>query len=193
MNDFFEDNSVGLSDNELVALVNAGEYDYLKHIISRYMPLILKTAAKADASGLDFDDLVEEGILAVFSAVKAFDATKACFSAFVSICIKRAVNTHIRASSASKRIPDRLLTSIENVDISDPSSPEELYIERESYKNLTDSIRVSLSALEYRVLCAYLSGKSYRETADMLGLSFKSVDNALRRIRKKLKDRETDF
>lgn len=182
-----------LSDGVLVSRIASGQYEYLDILISRYMPLILKTSAAYEGSGADSEDLIEEGILAVFSAVKAFDGTKASFSAFAALCIKRAMSSHIRTVSAGKRIPDRLVSSLDEVDISSPDTPEQLYIQKESLQSLKESIRFSLTELEYSVLCAYLEGFTHQQIAARLDISLKSVDNALSRIRKKLKDRQGGF
>lgn len=188
MSEAFLEKCKTLSDAQIVALINSGEYIYIGAIIDRYTPLIKSIISKSSESLLDFDDLFQEATLALFSAVKSFDPSKASFSTFATLCINRAVNDQVRIASAGKRVPEKLITPIEDVDIADSSSPESILIEKESYLRLADSIKLELSELEYRVLCSFLKGNSYSDISDELGLPLKSVDNALGRIRRKLKD-----
>lgn len=176
------------TDDQLIELINNGDYKYLQFLINRYMPYIISVASRYNASGLDTEDFIQEGILAIFSAVKAFDGEKASFKTFVTLCIDRAMSTALlRATGAAKHIPDSLISPIDDVELADTNSPESIIIEKENYDALANSIKKELSDFEYRVLCEFLSGKSYADIADALGVTAKSVDNALRRIRAKVK------
>lgn len=188
MSDNFVDSGRSLTDEELIGHINSGEYEYLKELVNCYMPLILKIVKKYEHCGCDVEDLVQEGIFAIFSAVRSFDGTRASFPTFAELCVNRAVATQVRTLTVAKRIPDKLITPIDEVDISDFNSPEKLFIEKESFLSLQDSIRVTLSGLENKVLSAFLEGNSYADIAGSLGISVKSVDNSLKRIREKLKN-----
>lgn len=186
MGKIFVENNKKLSDNEIISLINAGEYENLQIIIERYLPLIIKTAKKYCPQN-EVEDAVQESTFALYSAIKKFDPTKATFSTFASVCIKRSVIAHLRKNNAQKVIPDELLLSIEETEIAVTDSPESILIEKENYKALADNIRLELSNFEYSVLQYFLDGKSYREIADSLHVTEKSVGNALSRIRKKIK------
>jgi DNA-directed RNA polymerase specialized sigma24 family protein len=93
----------------------------------------------------------------------------------------------LKSASADKRIPDRLLSPLEDAEDLATLNPEQAYIDKESYESFKKSIFSSLSQLEYKVLCAFLSGESYSEIAVRLGITVKGVDNSLRRIRNKIK------
>lgn len=176
------------SDNELVDFINDGEYEYLQLLINRYMPYIISVASRYRASGFDTEDFIQEGILAIFSAVKSFDAGKASFKTFVSLCINRAMSSALsRAVGAAKHIPDGLISTIDGIELTDTNSPESILIEKEDYNDLEHTIKNELSQFEYQVLCEFLSGKSYSDIAVTLNVTVKSVDNALRRIRSKIK------
>ncbi len=176
------------SDNELVALINRGEYKYLQLLINRYMPYIINVASRYNVGGFDTEDFIQEGILAIFSAVKTFDSEKASFKTFVTLCINRAMSSALtRVSGAAKHIPEGLISPIDEVELADMSSPESIFIEKESYNDLEDTIKSELSDFEYQVLCEFLIGKSYADIAESLNVTVKSVDNALRRIRSKIK------
>ncbi len=186
-NSFFDDQNQP-TDIELVAHINSGEYAYLQVLINRYMPLVISFASHYRASGLDTDDFIQEGILAIFSAVKTYDCEKASFKTFVTLCIKRAMNAALlRTVGASKHVPEDLILPIDDVDIADQNSPEDILIQKESYTDLEKSIKEQLSQFEYQVLCEFLAGNSYVQIAETLSVSTKSVDNALKRIRFKIK------
>ena len=177
-----------LSDNELVALINSGEYKYLQELINRYMPYVISVASKYNASGFDTDDFIQEGTLAIFSAVKNFDSQKASFKTFVTLCINRAMTSALtRVAGAAKHIPEGLITPIDDVELLDMNNPESILIEKEDYNDLEHTIKNELSDFEYQVLCEFLNGKSYADIAEALLVPTKAVDNALRRIRSKIK------
>ncbi|MGN0492789.1 MAG: sigma-70 family RNA polymerase sigma factor [Acutalibacteraceae bacterium] len=182
----FVENYENLSDEEIVSLINGGDFELLQVIIERYLPQIHFYADKYCAQS-EREDAVQEATYALYSAVKNYDMQKSSFSTFAALCIKRSVITSAKRLKSRKKIPDELLSPIDEVEITDSNSPEKIFFDRESYKTLTDSIRLELSGLEYSVLQLFLSGKRYIEIANVLGISEKSVNNALLRIRKKLK------
>ena len=176
------------TDNQLVEFINRGEYKYLQILINRYMPYIISVASRYNAGGLDTEDFIQEGILAIFSAVRSYDSSKATFKTFVCLCINRAMSSALaKASGNAKHIPEGLISSIDELELADMSDPESIFIEKESYDDLTYTIKQDLSQFEYQVLNEFLSGKSYLDIAQTLNVSVKSVDNALRRIRSKIK------
>ncbi len=157
-------------------------------IIERYYPVILYYARKYAPDDLR-EDAVQEGNLALFSAVKNYNLKKASFSTFASLCVKRAVIAVLRGKNRKKDIPDELMSSIEELELIDANTPEKILIDRENLRTLTDSIKVELSSLEYKILQLHLSGNNYSQIALKLEISEKSVDNALSRVRKKLKSK----
>lgn len=184
----FSEETTKISDNDLVNFINNGEYAYLQVLINRYLPYVISVASRYRAGGFDAEDFIQEGMVAIFSAVKSFDCRKASFKTFVTLCINRAIaSAALRASGAEKHIPDGLISPIDDVELPDMSSPESIYIEKESYNHLEHTIKKELSDFEYQVLCEFLIGKTYAEIAKSLGVSIKSVDNALKRVRSKIK------
>lgn len=193
MKDSFVDNYRNLSDQEIVAHINAGEYELFPVIIHRYLSAIRFYASEFSGAGCDADDLIQEGTMALYSAVKGYQPQRASFSTFASTCIRRAMIGQLKSAGRKRRIPGELISSLdEGVEIADSNSPEKIFFDKESYKSLTDSIRLELSELEYKVLLSFLSGKNYASVAAEVGISVKSVDNSLRRIRAKLKDKTRD-
>ena len=183
-----QENLSQITDNELVLFINNGEYKYLQLLINRYMPYVIRVASHYKIGGFDTEDFIQEGLLAIFSAVKTYDAQKASFKTFVTLCINRAMSSALsRASGAGKHIPDGLISSIDEVELLDVNNPENILIEKENFSDFEHTIRKNLSDFEYQVLCEFLSGKSYADIATSLSVSAKSVDNALKRVRQKIK------
>lgn len=183
----FVENNKNLTDNEVILLINRGEYENLQIIIDRYLPLIIKTAKKYCPAN-EVEDAVQEATFALYSAVKSYDPQKSAFSTLAAVCIKRSVISHLRKNNLQRVIPEELLLPIEESDIPMENTPESIFIEKESYETLTDSIRLELSNMEYSVLQQFLEGKTYCEIAKKMGITEKAVDNALARIRKKIRN-----
>lgn len=175
-----------LSCEELVSLIKSGEYDCFPVLIAAVMPHIKATALKWKSVLPDTDDLIGEGIAAVFNAVKTFDSGRASFMTFAGICIDRAIGAKAKSELSGKRIPGNMLVSIDE-DMLSCESAEETYIRKEEDNSLMRDIGQNLSELERSVLSAFLEGASYADIAARLNISVKSVDGALQRIRNKLK------
>ena len=186
MRENFVENYENLSDDEIVSQIKKGDYELLQVIIDRYYPTMLKFVKKYCPSDYS-EDALQEATLALYTAVKDFDPSKSGFSTFAALCIKRSVISVLKSRQRKKIIPDELLSSIEDMEIIDSNSPEKIFFDREDYKILTDSIRLELSTLEYKVLELYLSGEKYCDIAKLLNISEKSVENSLTRIRRKLR------
>ena len=182
----FVENNNKMTDNEVISQINAGNYELLSVIIERYLPLIVKIA-KQYLPSAQLEDAVQEATFALYSAIKNYDGQKATFKTFATVCIKRSVISILRKTNALKSVPQELISSIDEVEITDINTPEEILIEKEDYKALTNNIKLELSDMEYNVLELFLSGKGYSDIAKALGITEKSVDNALARIRKKIK------
>lgn len=182
----FVENDKNLSDDEVIGQIKSGDYELFRIIIDRYYPIIVYYIKKYNLADYG-EDVVQEATLSLYTAVKDYDASKSSFATFATLCVKRAVISVLKGMKRKKNIPDDLLLSIETAEIADENSPEKIFFEREDYKNLTDSIKLELSALEYEVLQLYLSGEKYIDISKKLNITEKSVDNSLARIRKKLK------
>ena len=180
------ENYENLSDDAIVSLVNSGNYEPVGVIIKRNYPIILMYVNQ-NCSPDCREDAIQEATFALYSAIKTYDSQKATFSTFAGICIKRSVISFLKSQNRKKTIPLELLSSIDDVEIADSNSPEKIFFDRNDYKDLTDSIKLELSHLEYNVLQLYVSGYRYSVIADKLGITEKSVNNAMLRIRKKLK------
>ena len=156
-------------------------------------------------AGADRDDLVQEGMIGLFKAIRDFDITKqASFRGFAELCIKRQILTAVKMATRQKHIPlnsyvslssavyeeDSERTLVEMLAERESNDPEELLLRREKAEAMELEIAQKLSSLERSVLSLHLSGMDYREIAVELGREPKSIDNALQRIKRKLTTNE---
>lgn len=178
-----------LSDEQLVLSVRSGDEECLPILFKRYVPTI-KSLAKSICPNIETEDMMQEGLIALYSAIKVYNCELSKFSTFAVVCIKRSMLSLCRKMYAHKQIPNDKIYSLEDNDDNGMgyiSSPETLLIEKEDCEILSDKIKTVLSPLEYKVLTAYLYHFTYEKVAEELGLSVKSVNNAISRARAKIK------
>ena len=188
----------GQEDECLVELVQHNNEDAFAQLLSRYLPLIQRKALRYAGYGIDNDDLFQEGTIGLLNAVRNFRQDGgASFKTFATACVERKMLSVRKGVFRQKQLPAKAMVSMDH-----PASgqlvesflprqmiidPEERFIDRESYRSVLCMMDKVLSDLEHKVFQLYLSGRSYQEIAAGLGLSEKSVDNALQRIRRKLR------
>jgi len=175
-----------LSDEEIVELINAGNLEPIGILINRYYPVIVMNVNQLCPAELH-EDVIQEATFALYSAVKGYNRQKSSFSTFAGVCIKRSVISSLKSHNRKRNVPSQLVDSIDDLEIADGNSPEKIFFDRNDYETLADSIKLELSALEYKVLQLYVSGYRYSVIADKLNITERSVSNTLSRIRKKLK------
>lgn len=180
------------SDKELLELYLGGNDSAFTVLVNRYIGLIRYITAKYRVSGLSADDLVQEGLLGFLLAARSFRSDGGTqFRNYAVLCINRRLTTLLRKSgtSRSKALNDYISIYDEAFDeVSGGIEPEDTYIGEESLSSLGTALSKLLSEKEQHVLRLYLAGESYAEIAQALGSDRKSVDNAMQRIRRKLKD-----
>lgn len=184
-----------LTDEELIGIYRKGSLDAMTDLIIRYKPLVKNRARLFYLEGGDREDLLQEGMIGLFKAIKEYDAEKeASFATFARLCITRQMLSAIEAAGRKKHMLLNESLSIEQLDegqIADrvgvADGPEKIFFEQEDSKLLMENINRNLSKMEKQVLNLYISGMDYLEIADLMGKSGKSIDNALQRIRNKIK------
>lgn len=184
-----------LTDEELIGTYRKGSLDAMTDLIIRYKPLVKNRARLFYLEGGDREDLLQEGMIGLFKAIKEYDAEKeASFATFARLCITRQMLSAIEAAGRKKHMLLNESLSIEQLDegqIADrvgvADGPEKIFFEQEDSKLLMENINRNLSKMEKQVLDLYISGMDYLEIADIMGKSGKSIDNALQRIRNKIK------
>ena len=191
----------GMTDEEVALLARDGDEAALEVLLNKYKNFVRSKARSYFLIGADHEDIVQEGMIGLFKAVRDFRPDKlASFRAFAELCVTRQIITAIKTATRQKHIPLNSYVSL-NRPIYDEESdrtlmdvlsevqmagPEELLISREDYSSVENRISEVLSDLEMEVLNSYLEGKSYQEIAEDLGRHVKSIDNALQRVKRKL-------
>ncbi len=174
-----------IEENEIIRRIQNGESELFSIISGQYISLIGALVSSLNCSEDDREDLIQEGLLALYSAVGVFDFASASFKTFATVCIKRGLISELRRISRKKRLPQELFENLEDAK-TDEFGPEEAFINKENFVHFLDKIKLSLSSFEYAVLSAYLKFGNYNEVAKTLCVSVKRVDNALQRVRKKI-------
>lgn len=154
-------------------------------LISRYLKLVRKRASAFSEGGAESEDLAQEGLLAFVRAVETFEPERgAKFSSFADVCVTNGIKN--AAVKLSKNAGESLSEKLEET-AEDRVTPENIWFEKEAVSDLYKEIAALLSKKEWDIFQLYLGGASYGEIADKLGITPKSVDNAVFRVRKKLK------
>lgn len=182
-----------LSDEELAAQVQAGTPDAVTELVKRFRPLVESIASHYFGVSLESDDIVQEGMLALLSAAYSYLPDKsAAFRTYSAVCISNRLKSLIKAESGKKNTPLNTYVPLDEIDLPADTDPVEKVLADEAAKILSDIITTELSVLERRVLFRITAGRSYRQTAEELGITEKSVNNALQRLRNKLKKAMND-
>ena len=196
-------NLENLSDEKLVKMAQNDDNEALEAILSRYKNLVYSKSKPYFLAGADDDDIVQEGFIGLYKAVKDFDGDRfPFFKVFAGICVTRHILTAVKAASRKKHFPLNSYVSLDKNTYDDESDttlldvmafnelqdPEAILIDRENVDGMEYKINKALSKLELEVLVYYLEGHSYQEIAAKLGKDTKAVDNAVQRIKKKLEN-----
>ncbi len=177
-------------DEKLIMKIQAGNEGAFEILVDKYLPVINAKAQKYRTIA-DVDDLIQEGLLGLWSAAQTYEFNRnTLFKTYAYKCIDNRINTGANKYTGKKHIPTELLIyldSEESTQLKDKRTPEQQIIDRENYTVAINRIKSLLSVKEYKVLSYYLVGNSYKQIAKALDSDVKSIDNAIQRIRKKLK------
>ena len=181
------------SDEKLVILAKEGSDLAFQEISDRLKETVKIKAASYFIEGGDRDDLIQEGMIGLFKAVRDFDESKGIkFRTFASVCIDRQIVSAVRKASNTKNEPLNKSVPIPDEDYSEAHghalSAEEIVFRKITAEDRFEKLLSSLSKLEKRVLSHLLNGKTYREIAAIENISEKASDNAIQRIKRKAKD-----
>ncbi len=190
-----------LDDEEILTYVHNGCKSGMEHLIEKYKPLVRAKARSYFLVGADREDIVQEGMIGLFKAVRDYKDDKSIpFRIFAEMCITRQIITAVKTATRQKHIPlnsyvslnkkvfdedsDKFLVEvIQEVSI---TNPEELFINKEQFTVIESRVMELLSPFEKEVLAKYLAGITYQDIAKQLDKPVKSVDNALQRLKKKI-------
>ncbi len=197
-----------MSDNELLSNIRKNDDSssfILDYFMEKYKKLVLTQARSLFLIGGDKDDLIQEGMIGLYKALRDYDPKKSDnFTAYAETIVYRQMCNAIKTSTRMKNQPlnnyvsfNVPVTTVKNneetqillsdlIEATESSNPEELLIDKENATMIEYELVKRLSKLEKSVYDMYISGMNYKQIADILGRSPKAVDNALTRIRKKL-------
>ncbi len=183
------------TDEELIARLRAGEREITDYLIDKYKSLVRTRARALYLVGGDHEDLIQEGMLGLFKAVCDYKPGKeASFATFAGLCIDRQMYSAVASSQRQKHQPLNSFVSLsepvseQELRLVDEETPEEIMISRENVIGMHERIKERLSKFEYQVLELYLKGYDYTQIAEKLGKQPKAIDNALQRIRSKVRE-----
>ena len=191
-----------MTDEVLAGLAQSNDREAEDILIRRYVEMVRGKAHLYFIVGADSEDVIQEGMIGLFKAIHDYSGNReATFKTFAELCINRQILTAVKTASRRKHQPLN-----DSVSLSTPvdetgggtleeslggdmaSNPEAVFMENTLSSLLTDENSTLFSSMERRVLKEYLAGKKYPEIAQSLGKSYKTIDNAMQRIRKKINE-----
>lgn len=193
-----------MSENDIINLAQKRENAGMEYLLEKYKPLVRQKTRKLFLIDGDKDDLIQEGMIGLFKAVRDYQVGKdAAFRTFADLCISRQLYSAIKKSNRLKNQPLNSYVSIYSDEFSDAdelagdrtvissgsdniANPEAIMIDRENAIDMQNKMFDKLSKMEREVLKRYLEGMTYQEIAADMEKSPKSIDNALQRIKGKI-------
>ncbi|HLR20393.1 MAG TPA: RNA polymerase sporulation sigma factor SigH [Tissierellaceae bacterium] len=197
--DLLRDND--MNDEDIVRMAKEGNVLASEYIINQYKGFVVSKARTYFLIGADRDDIIQEGMIGLYKAVRDYDVDKAAsFKYFAEICITRQIITAIKTATRQKHIPLNSYVSLDKpiyieesertlLDVIEGTKtldPVQEFMIQEKMEDMETRIYGILSDLEAQVLRAYIEGKTYEEIAEELIRDKKSIDNALQRVKKKV-------
>ncbi len=195
------------TDEEIIASIRGGASSGVDYLLEKYKNLVRKKARALYLIGGDNDDLIQEGMIGLYKAIRDFQVEReASFCHFANLCVERQLYNAVKGANRLKNSPLNSYVSLdvpvggtdsseearqtlgETLEKSGISNPEDIMIDRERVGKIEQTIRENLSNFEQSVVNLYIEGMSYQQIAAELDKTPKSIDNALQRIKKKLSE-----
>lgn len=190
-------------DVTLIERIRSREPGARDELVAKYIPLVRHIVRRYYVHGMDFDDLVQEGLIGLLGAIDEYrpDLFPVRFSSFAYLCVARKIyNVIKRVRAAKHRVnvealslyarlgsdDDRTLLEVQ-ADVAAATDPQEIVVDRLAARDLNRLLASRLSLLEYTVLALLLQGFSCSDIGAKLGVDAKAVDNARTRVRLKLR------
>lgn len=192
-----------LDDDALVNFAQNGDDEVLHFLLNKYEFLVHFKAKSYFLQGADRDDTIQEGLIGLYKAIRDYKKGQFCsFRSFALLCITRQIITALKTATRKKHLPLNCYSSLNSNPLDDEANsplvdvvkttrtedPLDLLVVEEELDEVKKTMKDNLSELEWEVLLAYVDGKSYQEISRDLNKHTKVVDNALCRIKTKLKD-----
>lgn len=198
-----------LSDTELVSLAQHGDNIAMETLLLRYKKMVKRKASRMFIAGGDFEDVIQEGMIGLFKAVREYNPDKkVAFSSFAVYCVLSQITDAVRTASRAKHSALNLSISIQGLSLDeeeDPfnlldvfidlskSDPEKLLISKEEQNSLNEFMDTELTGNEKDALKLFIEGYSYSDIASKLGRTVKSIDSAMQRARAKFESYKKEF
>lgn len=196
----FSNKYENIQDEKLIEQIRLGDLGAQNYLLEKYRNVVNMKANKFFLIGAESDDMIQEGMIGLFKAIKSFDLEKNnSFKTFANLCIERQLITAIKTSNRQKHLPlnssfslntsaydeNDDTTVMEVLDTNFVEDPLDTITKREYLEFVENRIDENLSFFEKQVLNRYIQGESYVDIAEKLNSPVKSIDNAIQRIRKK--------
>ena len=191
-----------LADLQLVMRARNGDQQALDELIRRYTGFVRLKASSYFLAGGDSEDLIQEGLIGLYKAVRDFSPALSSFRSFAELCVTRQIITAIKTATRLKHAPLNTYVSFSHTPAGQDSDsevtlgdalpgpsvddPSVCVISTEELQSLVFTLGSGLSQLEADALRLYLEGSSYEEMAEELGCDTKTIDNALQRVKRKI-------
>ena len=191
-----------LEDLQLVMRARNGDGNALDALIRRYHGFVRLKASSYFLAGGDAEDLIQEGLIGLYKAVRDFSPEKSSFRSFAELCVTRQIITAIKTATRFKHAPLNTYVSFSHTPAGQESEadctlgdalpgpsvddPSVCVISTEELQSLVFTLGTGLSKLEADALKLYLEGESYETMAERLGCDTKTIDNALQRVKRKV-------
>jgi RNA polymerase sporulation-specific sigma factor len=195
----------GLTDEEIICRIREGESSGVDYLLEKYKNLVRKKARALYLIGGDNDDLIQEGMIGLYKAIRDYqDDKESTFFAFAHLCIERQLYNAVKGANRLKNSPLNSYVSLdvplradgmeegerqtlgETLEKTGISNPEDILIDKERVGKIETYIQKHLSPFEQAVVNLYIEGLNYQQIAEKLKRTPKSIDNALQRIKKKI-------
>ena len=194
-----------MADEQLIRKLREGETAIADFIVNKYKSMVKKKAKAMFLLGGENDDLIQEGMIGLFKAIRKYDLSQeVSFASFADLCVSRQMSSAIKMSNRKKHSPlnsyvslyqsddeeteENNILLIEQLQNAQGGNPEDIFLDKEYFKTMEQELAKRLSDFESRVLHLHLLGEDYRTIAKLLDKSPKSIDNALQRIKQKVFD-----
>jgi len=191
-----------LADLQLVMRARNGDQKALDELIRRYTGFVRLKSSSYFLAGGDSEDLIQEGLIGLYKAVRDFSPELSSFRSFAELCVTRQIITAIKTATRFKHSPLNSYVSFSHTPAGQESEgdctlgdalpgpsvddPSVCVISTEELQSLVFTLGSGLSKLEADALKLYLEGESYEEMAERLDCDTKTIDNALQRVKRKI-------
>ncbi len=175
------------NDDSLVLKRNNEDLNPIS-VLVKYASLVKLRALHFSLNEDELEDLIQEGNIGLYNAIARFDNKRSSFKTFATRCIDSAIIDYLRKSGRASAVPESMKVDIENIDIADKTpGPEYTVSIKDEYSALVKKAKAELSDFEFSVFRGCIRGVSKAQIAKEQNVDVKSVNNAVFRIRAKLK------